>query len=111
MVTCEMPSELRTEVEGEVIRLLSDLIRINTTNPPGNEIEAAKYLADALSGEGFSLKRTLTVSICYGFHPRLPEAMYGKTITRERGIDERISIKDLIFGTSVLYDTIRRFLS
>jgi len=52
-----------------------------------------------------------TGSICYGFHPRRPEAMYGKIITREHGIDERISIKDLMFGTSVLYDTIRRFLS
>jgi len=50
-------------------------------------------------------------SVCYGFHPRLPEAMYGKIITREHGIDERISVKDLIFGTSVLYETIRRFLS
>ena len=49
--------------------------------------------------------------VCYGFHPRRPEAMYGKIITREHGIDERISIKDLIFGISVLYETIRRFLS
>jgi len=50
-------------------------------------------------------------SVCYGFHPRSSEEMYGKIITREHGIDERISIKDLIFGTSVLYDTIKRFLS
>lgn len=49
-------------------------------------------------------------SICYGFHPRRPEALYGKIITREHGIDERISIKDLVFGTSVLYETIKRFL-
>jgi len=52
-----------------------------------------------------------TGAVCYGFQPRRPEAMYGKIITREHGIDERISIKDLIFGTSVLYETIRRFLS
>jgi len=54
MVTCEMPGRLRAEVEGEVVRLLSDLIRINTTNPPGNEIEAARYLADDLIEEGFN---------------------------------------------------------
>jgi acetylornithine deacetylase/succinyl-diaminopimelate desuccinylase-like protein len=37
----------------EVTNLLSDLIRINTTNPPGNETEAAKYLAETLEKEGF----------------------------------------------------------
>jgi acetylornithine deacetylase/succinyl-diaminopimelate desuccinylase-like protein len=37
----------------EVTNLLCDLIRINTTNPPGNEIEAAKYLAGTLEKEGF----------------------------------------------------------
>lgn len=31
---------------------LSDLIRINTTNPPGNELEAAKYVAGVLQKEG-----------------------------------------------------------
>lgn len=30
--------------QAEAIQLLSDLIRINTTNPPGNEIAAAHYL-------------------------------------------------------------------
>lgn len=32
------------QVNQEVRELLVDLIRINTTNPPGNELEAAKYL-------------------------------------------------------------------
>ncbi|HEY6128924.1 MAG TPA: M20/M25/M40 family metallo-hydrolase [Candidatus Acidoferrum sp.] len=31
---------------------LADLIKINTTNPPGNEEEAAKYIAAVLSKEG-----------------------------------------------------------
>ncbi len=48
-----MPAKLIREVEEEVTRLLSDLIRINTTNPPGNETAAAKYLAENLSREGF----------------------------------------------------------
>jgi len=42
------------EVKEEVTDLLSDLIRINTTNPPGNETEAAKYLAETLEKEGFT---------------------------------------------------------
>ena len=41
------------EIEEEVTALLSDLIKINTTNPPGNETQAAKYLAKTLENEGF----------------------------------------------------------
>jgi len=48
-------------------------------------------------------------STCYGFQPRLAEMQYSKIFTREHGIDERISVKDLVFGTSVLYETIKRF--
>src|SRR5680860_43986 len=42
------------EIENELTMLLSDLIRIDTTNPPGNEIEAANYLDRKLSREGFN---------------------------------------------------------
>jgi acetylornithine deacetylase/succinyl-diaminopimelate desuccinylase-like protein len=45
---------LFSEIEGEVTNLLSDLIRINTTNPPGNETVAAKYLSENLEKEGFN---------------------------------------------------------
>ncbi|MEM3580884.1 MAG: M20/M25/M40 family metallo-hydrolase [Candidatus Bathyarchaeia archaeon] len=48
-----MKAELLTEIENEITALLSDLIRINTTNPPGNETQAAKYLAENLEKEGF----------------------------------------------------------
>ncbi|MEM3873837.1 MAG: M20/M25/M40 family metallo-hydrolase [Candidatus Bathyarchaeia archaeon] len=48
-----MVVRLLTEVEEEITALLSDLIRINTTNPPGNETQAAKYLAETLEREGF----------------------------------------------------------
>jgi acetylornithine deacetylase/succinyl-diaminopimelate desuccinylase-like protein len=50
-------------------------------------------------------------SVCYGFHPRLPEAQYDKITTREHGIDERISVENLVFGTSVLYETVKKFMS
>ncbi|MGB6429639.1 MAG: M20/M25/M40 family metallo-hydrolase [Candidatus Acidiferrales bacterium] len=33
---------------------LTDLIRINTTNPPGNELPAAKYIAGVLEKEGIA---------------------------------------------------------
>jgi len=48
-----MCAQLLRKVEREVTNLLCDLIRINTTNPPGNETEAAKYLAETLEKEGF----------------------------------------------------------
>jgi acetylornithine deacetylase/succinyl-diaminopimelate desuccinylase-like protein len=58
-----MGARLLTEVEGEVTTLLSDLIRINTTNPPGNETQAAKYLAQT------SRKRRLQMR-GFGVRPR-----------------------------------------
>jgi acetylornithine deacetylase/succinyl-diaminopimelate desuccinylase-like protein len=41
-------------LESEAILWLQGLIRINTTNPPGNEIAAAKYLAAILQREGIN---------------------------------------------------------
>jgi acetylornithine deacetylase/succinyl-diaminopimelate desuccinylase-like protein len=46
------PSADVVKLQGEAIVWLQDLIRINTTNPPGNEIVAAKYIADILKREG-----------------------------------------------------------
>ncbi len=37
----------------EIIQWLVDIIRIDTTNPPGNELPVAEYLADVLQKEGF----------------------------------------------------------
>jgi acetylornithine deacetylase/succinyl-diaminopimelate desuccinylase-like protein len=36
----------------EAVRVLSDYIRVDTTNPPGNETAGAKFLADILKQEG-----------------------------------------------------------
>ena len=40
-------------VRAEVTEHLQALIRIDTTNPPGNESKAARYLAGILRQEGF----------------------------------------------------------
>ena len=51
-------------------------------------------------------------SVCYGFHPMRPEKSNEDRIAkREHGVDERISIENLVFGMSVLYETVRRFMS
>jgi acetylornithine deacetylase/succinyl-diaminopimelate desuccinylase-like protein len=39
------------QLKAEAQTWLSDLIRINTTNPPGNELEAAKYIQNVLQKE------------------------------------------------------------
>ena len=41
-----------SKISAEALDWLAGLIRINTTNPPGNELAAAKYLADILQREG-----------------------------------------------------------
>jgi acetylornithine deacetylase/succinyl-diaminopimelate desuccinylase-like protein len=41
-------------LESEAILWLQGLIRINTMNPPGNELAAAKYLASILEREGIN---------------------------------------------------------
>ena len=43
-------------VTDEAAALLSDYIKINTTNPPGNEREAALFLKDILQKEGIDVR-------------------------------------------------------
>jgi acetylornithine deacetylase/succinyl-diaminopimelate desuccinylase-like protein len=51
-------------------------------------------------------------AVCYGFHPMYTEPpVNGKFIKREHAIDERISIDNLVFGTSILYETIKKFMT
>ena len=40
----------------EATQLLSDYLRINTSNPPGNEIAGAQFLRGVLEREGFTVK-------------------------------------------------------
>jgi acetylornithine deacetylase/succinyl-diaminopimelate desuccinylase-like protein len=73
-------AQLLKEVEEEITSLLSDLIRINTTNPPGNENDAAKYLAETLEKEGFK---------CELFESAPGR---GSVITRLKGTSEKPSL-------------------
>ena len=41
--------------ESEVVTLLRDLVRINTSNPPGNEAQVAEFLAPRLRALGFEV--------------------------------------------------------
>jgi acetylornithine deacetylase/succinyl-diaminopimelate desuccinylase-like protein len=46
------PSPALVGIETEATNWLQDLIKINTSNPPGNELAAAKYIAAVLDKEG-----------------------------------------------------------
>ncbi|MCX8150623.1 MAG: M20/M25/M40 family metallo-hydrolase [Candidatus Bathyarchaeota archaeon] len=72
-----MAVPLWQEVESEVTAILSELIRIDTTNPPGNETKAAKYIAEILNKDGFQ---------CEIFEP-VPQR--GSVVTRFKGSGEK----------------------
>ncbi len=50
--TAPAPSTDISQIASDAVSWLQGLIRINTSNPPGNELVAAKYLADILDKEG-----------------------------------------------------------
>jgi len=50
-------------------------------------------------------------SICYGFQPLRSDMPYGEILKTIHGIDERISIENLVFGTSVLYNVVESFMT
>ena len=45
--------QILNNIESEITTFLSNLIRINTTNPPGNETDAANFIAQYLARDGF----------------------------------------------------------
>ena len=51
--TENMPVPILNDVEQEIMNFLCDLIRINTTNPPGGETASANFIAKYLAKDGF----------------------------------------------------------
>ena len=52
-----------------------------------------------------------TGSICYGYQPMIPDEPNDQLEKRMHGIDERITIENLVYGTSILYETVNRFMT
>jgi acetylornithine deacetylase/succinyl-diaminopimelate desuccinylase-like protein len=75
-----MPIPILNNIEEEITQLLSDLIRINTTNPPGNETKAADFIAQYLAKEGF---KTEIIESAPG---------RGSVITRLKGTGEKSNL-------------------
>lgn len=75
-----MQVQLLNEIKEETTQLLSELIRINTTNPPGNETAAAKHIAENLSKDNFKCE----------LYESAPNR--GAVITRIKGTGEKPSL-------------------
>lgn len=74
------------KLNAETLRHYTALLRIDTSNPPGNETEAAKYLAGVLQREGISVKllaldpaRANLVARIHGNGSARPIAILGHT--------------------------------
>lgn len=50
-------------------------------------------------------------SKCYGFHPLRADMPYGEMLKTIHGIDERISVENLVFGASILYEVVEKFMT
>jgi acetylornithine deacetylase/succinyl-diaminopimelate desuccinylase-like protein len=50
-------------------------------------------------------------STCYGFHPMIPDEPNDQLEKRVHGIDERITMENLAFGTGLLYEVVKKFSS
>src|SRR5947209_11161219 len=82
-----MTQMTRTEARArtdEAVGYLQGLLRIDTTNPPGNETEAAHYLAGVLRREGYepvvlesSPGRGNVIARFHGTGERKPLLLYG----------------------------------
>jgi acetylornithine deacetylase/succinyl-diaminopimelate desuccinylase-like protein len=74
----------------ETAQRLSEYIRINTSNPPGNELAAARWLADVLAKEGIRGMILDTAELGPGranFYARLPGDPGGRGIALVHHID------------------------
>ncbi len=78
------------KLRDEAAQRLSEYIRINTTNPPGNELASARWLADVLAKEGVQGMILDTAALGPGranFYARLPGTGKGKAIALVHHMD------------------------
>lgn len=77
-----------------------------------HELEPTCGVSPALTTGGTDSRFFREVgSVCYGFQPMRPDEPNDKLEQRMHGIDERITVENLVFGTSIFYETVRRFMT
>jgi acetylornithine deacetylase/succinyl-diaminopimelate desuccinylase-like protein len=78
------------KLRDEAAERLSEYLRINTTNPPGNELATARWLKDVLAREGIEGQILDTAELGPGranFYARLPGAIPGHAIALVHHMD------------------------
>jgi acetylornithine deacetylase/succinyl-diaminopimelate desuccinylase-like protein len=78
------------KLRDEAAQRLSEYLRINTTNPPGNELATARWLKDVLAREGIEGQILDTAELGPGranFYARLPGAARGHAIALVHHMD------------------------
>ncbi len=78
------------KLRDETAQRLSEYIRINTSNPPGNELATAQWLADVLAKEGIQGMILDTAELGAGranFYAKLPGSAGGKGIALVHHMD------------------------
>ena len=74
-------------LEREVVELFTALLRVDTTNPPGNETDAALVLRDYLEANGFDCRLTGALPHRQNLVTRLEGARPGPTLTMMGHLD------------------------
>ncbi|NWF55245.1 MAG: M20/M25/M40 family metallo-hydrolase [Syntrophaceae bacterium] len=69
----------------------------------------AKMIPTMLTGATDSRYFRNRGSVAYGFQPMMPMDKLSEYLSRVHGHNERISVKDLLFGTRVLYQVLKDF--
>ena len=121
--TLELIKHLLKDIDDQ--KLSYEIIQIHDGNQSTTQTPLYQTIKTVLqeADPGCSITPTLTTggtdsrffretgSICYGFHPVRPEEPNDQYEKRIHGIDERLSIENLVWGTSIFYETIKRFLT
>ena len=121
--TLDLIKQLLNAIDNQ--KLSYEIIQIHDGNQSTTQTPLYETIKTVLqeADPGCSITPTLTTggtdsrffretgSICYGFHPVRPEEPNDQYEKRIHGIDERLSIENLVWGTSIFYETIKRFLT
>ena len=86
----QAPSIDYAKLRDETAQRLSEYLRINTSNPPGNELASARWLADVLAKEGIESRILDTAELGAGranFYARLPGSSGGRGIALVHHMD------------------------
>jgi hypothetical protein len=127
-VVAQQPVDWQTLTD-ESVRVLGHYLKINTTNPPGNELAGARFLKEILEREGIEATADVDIRLLPDADPAVVLATLKRVVADtavtwtpllapktplENPIEtelfraiERISLANVGFGVRYLYDILR----